>query len=383
MALNKVDISMIEDVGGANNLVKLDANAKIPAGTGANLLNKPGPLTSASDPAIDSNKTLGTEWLNSTSGEMYVCTDATAGANVWTNVGAGSGDIENTSWLGGRGIIAGGESNAGTKSNAIDYITIATAGNGTDFGDLLSTRSSPAGMTGNSGARGVFGGDQWGNIIDYITIGTLGNSTDFGDRTNSARNCAGCSNGVRGVMSGGHIQSPSADTNVMDYITIATPGNATDFGDATVATEARAGLGNSTRGIIAGGYQGLNPIDYITIASVGNALDFGDLTVGRNGFGGCGSTTRGVFMGSSNPNANTIDYITIGTLGNAVDFGDMTATTRFNTATSSNTRAVSAGAYPQENRMEYVTIATVGNAIDFGDLISASRGVFPGSCSGD
>ena len=84
---------MLEDVSGADNLVKLDANAKIPAGTGANFLNKPGPLTSASDPAIDSNKALGTEWLNTTSGEMYICTDATAGANVWTNVGAGSGHI--------------------------------------------------------------------------------------------------------------------------------------------------------------------------------------------------------------------------------------------------------------------------------------------------
>ena len=88
-------------------------------------------------------------------------------------------------------------------------------------------------------------------------------------------------------------------------------------------------------------------------------------------------------MGSSNATTNIIDYVTIDTLGNAIDFGDMTATTRFNTATSSNTRAVSAGAYPQENRMEYVTIDTPGNAIDFGDLISASRGVFPGSCSGD
>ena len=93
MAITKIDSSMLEDVSGADNLVKLDANAKIPAGTGANLLNKPGPFASASDPAIDSNKALGTEWLNSTSGEMYICTDATAGENVWTNVGAGSGDI--------------------------------------------------------------------------------------------------------------------------------------------------------------------------------------------------------------------------------------------------------------------------------------------------
>ena len=38
MAITKIDSSMLEDVSGADNLVKLDANAKIPAGTGANLL---------------------------------------------------------------------------------------------------------------------------------------------------------------------------------------------------------------------------------------------------------------------------------------------------------------------------------------------------------
>ena len=65
MAITKVDISMLEDVSGANNLVKLDANGKIPAGTGANLLNKPGALNNASDPTVSSNKTLGTQWVGS------------------------------------------------------------------------------------------------------------------------------------------------------------------------------------------------------------------------------------------------------------------------------------------------------------------------------
>ena len=72
MALTKIDSSMYEDVSGANNLVKLDANAKIPAGAATNLTNLPGPVKSSSDPTISSNKTLGTQWLNTSSGEMYV-----------------------------------------------------------------------------------------------------------------------------------------------------------------------------------------------------------------------------------------------------------------------------------------------------------------------
>ncbi|MDP7367397.1 MAG: hypothetical protein QGH83_09090, partial [Candidatus Pacebacteria bacterium] len=68
----------------------------LPAISGANLTGiVAGPTVSASDPTINTNPSggVGTQWANSTSGEMYVCTDATAGANIWTNVGAGSGNI--------------------------------------------------------------------------------------------------------------------------------------------------------------------------------------------------------------------------------------------------------------------------------------------------
>ena len=42
-----------------------------------------GPTKSASNPAIDTNGALGDQWINTTIGEMFVCTDATAGSNVW------------------------------------------------------------------------------------------------------------------------------------------------------------------------------------------------------------------------------------------------------------------------------------------------------------
>ena len=49
---------------------------------------------SANDPTITTNPaSVGHIWLNRVSGEMFVCTDKTVGANVWTNVGEGSGSI--------------------------------------------------------------------------------------------------------------------------------------------------------------------------------------------------------------------------------------------------------------------------------------------------
>ena len=46
---------------------------------------------SVSNPTISSNKELGHLWLNTTTGEIYVLTDATTGANVWKNIGDGTG----------------------------------------------------------------------------------------------------------------------------------------------------------------------------------------------------------------------------------------------------------------------------------------------------
>ena len=86
------------------------------------------------------------------------------------------------------------------------------------------------------GGRGIFGG--WGdasansNVIDYITIASAGNATDFGDLSVARYDLAGLASSTRGIFGGGYVSTYS---NVMDYITIASTGNATDFGDLSVA----------------------------------------------------------------------------------------------------------------------------------------------------
>ena len=41
--------------------------------------------TDANDPAVDTNPTdgVGTKWINTTSGEIFICIDATADTNQW------------------------------------------------------------------------------------------------------------------------------------------------------------------------------------------------------------------------------------------------------------------------------------------------------------
>jgi hypothetical protein len=167
------------------------------------------------------------------------------------------------------------------------------------------------------------------NYIDYWTITSDANASDFGNMTANSRYCGATDNGTngRGVCFGGADNGRAA----IDYITISSTGNAQDFGDLINSyTAMMAGAcSNSTndRGISGGGGGNVNHIQYITITSTGNGTDFGDLTVGRNVVAAVsnGTRERAVF-GSSNPAGvarKTMDYITINSAGNATDFGDM------------------------------------------------------------
>ena len=140
-----------------------------------------------------------------------------------------------------RGVFGGGyRLDIASDRNTIDYITIATTGNATDFGDLTVARRSLSACS--NGTRGVFGGGLIGispstgsNVMDYVTIATTGNATDFGDLTVTRYGPGACSDGTRGVFGGGAIPATKSTTyyNTIDYVTISTTGNATDFGDLT------------------------------------------------------------------------------------------------------------------------------------------------------
>ena len=82
----------------------------------------------------------------------------------------------------------------------------------------------------------------------YITIATTGNATDFGNLLAATSFIRGCASQTRAVWGGG--QAPGAQ-NVMKYVTISTTGNAVHFGDLddltpfsiSVCSDAHGGLG--------------------------------------------------------------------------------------------------------------------------------------------
>ena len=72
-----------------------------------------------------------------------------------------------------------------------------------------------------------------------------GNSIDSGDLTQSRGNCAGASNGTRGIRAGG---GPSS-TNTIDFWGLQTGGDATDFGNLTRSNAELAGVSDSHGGV--------------------------------------------------------------------------------------------------------------------------------------
>jgi len=174
----------------------------------------------------------------------------------------------------------------GQAGNVMEYVTIASTGNTIDFGDqgIDDNLGKPAGLA--SPTRGIVSGGYGpspypqSNTIEYITIATTGNGQDFGDLTFGHSGHFGVSSTTRGVFAKGYTFPSPATTyyNTIEFITIASTGNATDFGDATNSVTQGYSHASHTRGVFAAGTAAsdINTIDYVTIATTGNALDFGD-----------------------------------------------------------------------------------------------------------
>ena len=295
---------------------------------------------------------------------------------------------------GARGFWYGGATtNYASRTNIIDYVTIANTGNATDFGDLTESMGLNS-QGASNGVRGVrMGGRKPDNnesdTMDYITCATPGNATDFGNLSSARRETTGASNGTRGLAIGGR---DSSATNIIEYITIANTGNATDFGDCLTTKQGATGVNGETRALVVGTTTDSNTIEYIVVATTGNSVDFGDLAANHNKGGSAADSSRAVIAlgrDSGSGDTNRLNYVANDTAGNATDFGDLTVGRLENTSgCSDGTKGVFGGGLiysgsTASNVIDYVTIQTAGNAQDFGDLTSArfEQGSFGGNAA--
>ena len=297
----------------------------------------------------------------------------------------------------GRGFIFGGVTGASpTYTSNIQSFQIATLGNTTQFGNLVSAKTSPAGAS--DGIRGIAAGgtdpSAAVNEIDYYTMASEGQAVDFGNLTQARYSAGAVSSSTRGCFAGGWVPNNS---NVIDYVEMKTLGDALDFGDLSEGgNHGNPGMQSPTRGIWCGGYGSFSPdvnspyaynrMQMITMASKGNTLRFGELSVGGARGGAGGNSVRGVWGGGVNLPSSAmnalIEYVIIASEGNGTNFGELTVARRNSPEVNdSSTRAVFCGGIADDGTapaatsyMDYITIASAGNAIDFGDVTGKIKG---------
>ena len=217
---------------------------------------------------------------------------------------AASGLSSSTRWVQGGGYDYG----ASGYSTSIQSVEFGSLGNAIEFGDLSAAKNQIA--TASNKTRGIFAGGTTPstsvNVIEFITIASRSDVTDFGDLLAANVSCAGGCTGNGGIetfvprapelysptgtvisrgggagdiciLGGG--ESPSPDTS-MESIQISILSNASDFGDliTTPIHDLYGSTASAERLLFLGGSGPSNVIQYIEFDSKGNAADFGNLT---------------------------------------------------------------------------------------------------------
>jgi len=151
-------------------------------------------------------------------------------------------------------------------TNSASPVTITGLTNGTSYtarvwaindygnGPLSEATSSFSPVAPRAIFSGGYTGSAASNIMEYITVSSTSNGTDFGDLTTGRYNHArdNCSSSTRGISNAGGYNGSATD-NVITFITISSLGDASDFGDLLSNRHSAVQLSNATRGLIAGG----------------------------------------------------------------------------------------------------------------------------------
>ena len=374
MAVNKLDITMMEDVGtSASQLLQRDGSGNIPAVDGSQITGVIEFTTSTSDPTPSTNPSggVGTVWYNKTGGEMYICTDATVGSNVWTNVGAGSGNIalfhmHNSTNYG--YVLGGGYPDVDT----INKWSFASATvNATDVGNLVADGAKYANAGHSSETHGYSSAGKGTPTntagIDKLSFSSDGNSTDAGNITVARRYPGGTSSSTHGYTAGGYV---SAATDIIDKFSFADESSTSDVGNLISTRNSSITTISETHGYQASWDSG-TAICKWSYASDGNAVAYSGVTSSAsNGCLGCGtySSTHGYVTVGTNSRRD-VEKFSYASEGNATNVGDLTVARGegWGQATSS-TYGYQAGGYNGINVIERYPFATDSDGVDVGDL---------------
>jgi hypothetical protein len=245
---------------------------------------------SASDPAVNENPAggLGTVWLNTTSGEMYSLTDATAGANVWTNTGEGTGGVSpfNGTVATGGTITTDGNFKVHTFLDS-GVFTVTTVGStGIDY--LAVAGGGGGGGAGGGGAGGILTSTGYSYTVSVqaytVTIGAGAPSIPNNGQGSSGTNSVFGAFTLIGGGGGGGYGNPSIDNGI-----VGGSGGGGGFESSFTSQTAVGGAGTAGQGF-AGGDNQTDTADPYAAAGGGGGGAVGDncTVASQSGNGGIG-----------------------------------------------------------------------------------------------
>ena len=379
----------------AGKVLVLDGSGNMPAVDASLMTGVASATKSASNPTISTNPAtgLGTKWINTTTGDVFVLTNATANGNVWTNTGAGSGDITPSLQSQGStyGWVSGGyQGSPGSPAeiqNVNQYFPFASETNSTDASNLTTGRPFLAGASSTTYGYCSGGSPSALNIIDKFQFGTTNNSTDVGDLATGRSALGGVESTTHGYTFGGITSAGSgSNSTLIEKFAFASDGNSADTtADLTQGIAYTDGSASATYGYRHGGqiwpnaYQ--NVIDKWPFASSANASDVGDLTIARLVYAStCNSNTHGYTMGGytwSDPTnyGVTIDKFPFATDSNATDVGDLSPAQHGACGVSGIDYGYASGGrdLPETtyyNNIRRISFSSDGNSTDSADLVN-------------
>tara|TARA_Y100000590_G_scaffold47747_2_gene50577 strand:- start:6929 stop:8092 length:1164 start_codon:yes stop_codon:yes gene_type:complete len=341
--------------------------------------------TNANDPATDTNPGtgVGTVWVNSTSGEIFICTDATTDANVWTNVGGGSDDVAPFTFQGlTHGYHAGGLLTGSNWTAVIDKFAFASNTTAASHGNLSEARQISMGSS--SATDGFTAGgnnNSWSQqtSIDKWSFSSNTTSADHGDLRVANQGASGHSTGTHGYVSGNGAYPMATPIDKYAYSANTT---SSGHGDLENIQYHASEHSSTTDGFIAGGISPSNGsnqlwISKFSFASNTTASSHGNLQSGkaRHNPTGCTSTTHGYVCGGYiSSDSAVIEKFQISSNTTASTVGDLTVARYDGAGSSSTTHGFVSGGNGHKNQIDKLDFSSDGNATDHGDLSAGKVG---------
>ena len=207
------------DTGTTANKLVVIGGSGLPAVDGSLLTGIESFTKNASDPTITTNPSggVGTEWVNTTTGRQFICTNATAGANIWKCTGGGYGDIKSWAFQGfNYGFSSGGTQNWSAPTDQISKFSLSSDADSVDVANITDDRQSTGGCS--SATHGYnMGGYHSGyiNVIDKFSFTSGGDSTAVGELSVVRASMATQSSEAHAYAAGGDGSGSPSDLSLI------------------------------------------------------------------------------------------------------------------------------------------------------------------------